>query len=156
MTKTWYVLLVCAVILHLSLCRKHILKMPFLRLTFLGKKSPNMTKSKIVKFDTKIKNRIITRYYFVSINTFWCMLIQILIRKQPPSGGCFGRSSWKQPPLKLKSAYVHCRTSDVLWGGWSRVCEYSWACGCAHFEIDLLDQTKRLGVKSQGVILVIN
>ena len=37
---------------------------------FLEKKSPKMTKSKNVKFDTKIKKRIIVRYYFDSINTF--------------------------------------------------------------------------------------
>ena len=70
MTKTWYFHLVCAVILHLTLCRKHVLKMLFLRLTFLDKKIPKVTKSKNVKFDTKIKKRIITRYYFVSIKTF--------------------------------------------------------------------------------------
>ena len=36
LTKTLYLLPVCAVILHLALCRKHILKMPFLRLTFFS------------------------------------------------------------------------------------------------------------------------
>ena len=34
------------------------------------KKSQNIAKFKNVKFDTKIKNRIIVRYYLVSINTF--------------------------------------------------------------------------------------
>ena len=34
------------------------------------KKTPNMTKIKNVKFDTKIKKRIIFRYYFDSISTF--------------------------------------------------------------------------------------
>ena len=34
------------------------------------KKKPKMTKSKNVKFDTKIENRIRTRSGFVSINTF--------------------------------------------------------------------------------------
>ena len=61
---------ICAVILHLALCRKHILKMPFLRLTFLATHMPKTAKFKNVKFDTKIKKRIRTRYCFVSTNTF--------------------------------------------------------------------------------------
>ena len=35
-----------------------------------------MTTSKSVKFATEIKNRIGTRYYFVSINTFYAIVIQ--------------------------------------------------------------------------------
>jgi len=41
-----------------------------------------MTKSKNVKFDTKIKKRIIVRYYFDSINTFRDMSNRNLSKKK--------------------------------------------------------------------------
>ena len=95
--KTLFVLLVCAVILHLALCWKHDLKNSFLRQTskkmilpyvpcghfalstlsetcfkdavfevnVRHKKYRKFSKSQNVNFDTKIKNRIIFRYYFV-------------------------------------------------------------------------------------------
>ena len=49
---------------------KTYLKDVVFEINVFRKKSPKMTKSQNVKFDTKIKNRIRTRYYFVSINTF--------------------------------------------------------------------------------------
>ena len=43
----------------------------------LMKKRRKFEKIKNVKFDMKIKNRIITRYYFGSISTFWYTWIRI-------------------------------------------------------------------------------
>ena len=45
------------------------LKDAVFELKVFGKKSPNMSKLPNVKFDTNIKKRIRTRYYFVLINT---------------------------------------------------------------------------------------
>ena len=65
-----------------SFCTWHFRENMFKRCRFwhtcLMKKCPKNKKSWNVKFDMKIKNRIITRYYFVAINTFrymiWCDL----------------------------------------------------------------------------------
>ena len=58
-----------------SFCTWHFLENMFERCRFwrkcLMKKCRKIEKIKNVNFDMKIKNRITTRYYFCSINTFW-------------------------------------------------------------------------------------
>ena len=58
-----------------SFCTWHFLENMFKRCRFwrkcLMKKCRKIEKIKNVNFDMKIKNRITTRYYFCSINTFW-------------------------------------------------------------------------------------
>ena len=50
---------------ELGTLSKTYLKDVVFEINVFRKKSPKMTKSKNVKFDTKIKKRIIFRYYFV-------------------------------------------------------------------------------------------
>ena len=54
---------------------KTYLKDVVCEINVFSKKIPTLAKIKNVKFDTQINNRIRTRYYFVSINTFWYVLI---------------------------------------------------------------------------------
>ena len=71
--NTCYFLPMHAVIWHLALCWKHILKLSFLRYMFSQNKSPKLEKSKNVKFVIQIKTYITTTNYCWSINTFWHM-----------------------------------------------------------------------------------
>ena len=72
--ETWCSHPVCAVILHLALCWKHDLNNSLLRQTFKTKISWNIQTSNNVKFDIKIKNRLIFKYDLLSINTCWYIL----------------------------------------------------------------------------------
>ena len=49
---------------------KTYLKDVVFEINVFSNRIPKITKIKNVKFDTKINNRIRTRYYFVSINIF--------------------------------------------------------------------------------------
>ena len=66
-----------------SFCTWHFLENMFKRCRFwrkcLMKKRQQIEKSQNVKFDMKIKNRIITRYYFGSISTFWYTSIRVCL-----------------------------------------------------------------------------
>ena len=59
---------------------KTYLKDIVFEINVLSKKIPKIANVKNVKFDTQINNRIRTRYYFVSINTFQYLLIYILFK----------------------------------------------------------------------------
>ena len=72
-----------------TLSKTYLKDAVFERKVFRKKNIAKITKSKNVKFDTKIKNRIGTRYYFVSIKTFWYTSIQFVWILSPSDQFCF-------------------------------------------------------------------